>query len=368
MKVAFIYLGRRGGGPVYSLEIAKRLAKQTDLLAIISKQTENLGYWRKSDISVSSISTYSNSFQFLFSFLNFRKFIKISKQIKDFSPDVIYYPFFHFWIPIINFLLPNIPKVYTSHDPVLHRGEYNLLMEIFQNSAIKKSKRVIVLSKVFRNLIHKKNKIPLEDIDVIPHGVFNHYSEISNFETINKEKIPHAPTILFFGRIIKYKGLDILLRAFPLIKREIPGAKLLIVGDGDLSPYKKILANLKDITIKNRWIKDNEVAKFFYQSDISVCPYIEASQSGVIPLAYSFKMPVVASEVDGLKEQVDNNLTGFLVSPKNHVQLAKVCTLLLKDDKKRKSMGENGYKKANEEWSWDKISEMVLESLKKSIN
>lgn len=366
MKIALIYFGRKGGGPVYSLEIAKELAKKTDLLAFISRQTENLKFWQKSGVHLYQVSTYTNFLGFLLSLFNFKKFFLIFKKIKSFSPDIIYYPFFHPWFPIINLLFPRVPKVFTVHDPILHKGERNFFLIFLQNITIKKCQRIIILSNIFRKTLVAKN-VPEENIDVIPHGIFDYYKKFREGEILKEEEL-HPPTILFFGRIIEYKGLNLLLKAFSLIKKEIKEAKLLIVGEGDLNRYKTPLKELKDIKVENRWIKDEEIGGYFSGIDLLVCPYIEASQSGVIPIAYMFKIPVVATEVGGLEEQVNHGITGFLVSPNNPEELAKACINLLKDREKAKQMGENGFKKAFQEWNWETISEKVFQALKKTTN
>lgn len=363
MRVALVYLGRKGGGPVYSLEIAKRLKEKVNLFCVVSSQIENFEFWQRNNLNIYSIDTYNNFLSFFISLLNFKKFFCFYKIIKNFNPDVIYYPFFFYWLPIVNFLFPKIPKVYTVHDVILHKGEKSLLMDIIQKKTIKKSKRVIILANIFKENIVALGKKG-EDVDIIPHGIFDYY-----FKNFSQEKILHPPTILFFGRILKYKGLEIILKAFPLIKKEIPNCRLLIVGKGNLKPYEKFLQKkISDIIIENKWIEEKELAKYFLQSDILVCPYLEASQSGVIPIAYAAKMPVVATRVGGLIEQVDNGITGFLVEPKDYLSLAQKIIFLLKNKKEMQLMGENGFLKAQKEWNWDIIAEKILDSLRKTIN
>jgi glycosyltransferase involved in cell wall biosynthesis len=378
MKVALVYFGRRGGGPVYSLEVAKGLNKKADLdlFCFISNNIENHDFWQKRQLKVFDVFTYKNTFGFILSFFNLSKFLKIYKKIKDFSPDVIYYPFFHPWDPIINLFFPRIPKVFTVHDPVFHKGEKSFFLEFLQNLAIKKAKRVIILSCSFKNVLERKG-VSSESIDVIPHGIFDYYQEFQSsksqpFSQFLKEKEKEAPTILFFGRIKKYKGLENLLEAFPKIKNKIPQIRLKIVGDGDLEPYKKIIEHLKeeykgDIEIKNEWIKDEDIDKNFNIKGLSCFPYIEASQSGVIPTSYAYKVPVVATKVGGLEEQVEDGKTGRLVPPNDPEQLAEACIEILRNPEKMKQMGEEGYKTAKEKWNWEVITEKILQSLKKAV-
>lgn len=366
LKVALIYLGRKGGGPVYSLEVAKRLSNQTELLSIISSQTEDLGQWQTAQLRLHKINTYNSAVGFFFSLLNLPKFYRLYRTIKSFSPNVIYYPFWHLWLPFINLLFPKIPKVYTCHDPILHSGENRIWFNWLQDTVIKQSRRVIILSSVFREAV-KSRDINEKEIDVIPHGIFDYYQAVGQPNT-GQVVADHRPTILFFGRILPYKGLDLILRALPLIKAEAPLVRLLVAGSGDLKPYQQLIEqNKESVEIVNEWIPDEQVAKYFRQSDILVCPYRDASQSGDIPIAYAFKMPVVATKVGGLIEQVDDQQTGFLVPAGNVESLAQACMKLLQDSDLRAKMGEQGYKKAKEEWGWDRVSQLVLQSLKLAI-
>lgn len=361
MRIALIYLGRKGGGTVYSLEIAKALNIKEDVLAVISSQVENLNLWGSSGIKILKVSTFNNKWQVIPSTLNIIKFINLTKQIKKFNPDIIYYPMGHIWIPILNLFLKKIPKVMTLHDPILHTGEDNFFWKLLQKIEIKQSDRFIILSNIFTNYLKKKG-ISIEKIDVIPHGEFSYYSKYKISKAANKK-----PTILFFGRISQYKGLDILLKAFPIIKKEISECRLIIAGNGDIKPYKQLMIGLKDIIVFNQWIKDEETASYFGQADLIVLPYKDATQSGIIPIAYSMKLPVVTTNVGGLPEQVQDGRDGLLVNPCDEKDLAIACIRLLSNPILAKKMGEEGYKKAMIDWSWENIGNKIIKSFEKTV-
>jgi len=158
-----------------------------------------------------------------------------------------------------------------------------------------------------------------------------------------------------------------LISAFPLIKKKIPEAKLLIVGEGDITPYKSKLSELQDVEVVNRWVSDEEVARFFLKSSVVVLPYTDATQSGIIPIAYMFKVPVISTKVGGIPEQIEDGKTGILVSPGDHIELANACIKILSDSSLSSSLAENGYRKVIEEWNWDRISEMVLNVFKMTL-
>lgn len=365
MRVLLVYLGRKGGGAVYSLEIAKALNKKIDVLALISSQVENLNDWLSIGIPIVKMNTFESEsiLNVTLSTLNLKKFKQLKKKIERFDKiDVIYYPMIHIWTPIINSIFKNIPKAITIHDPKPHLGEGNFLLNLIQELSIKQAQRLIVLSKAFVDMIARKG-IPLERIDVIPHGNFTYYTQgkRKNYNSI-------AKTILFFGRIREYKGLNILLKAFEIIKQKENNVRLLIVGDGDLAPYRGLIEKVKDVEIVNRWIKNDEVAQFFLNADIVVLPYVDASQSGVIPLAYSFGLPVIASRVGGIPEQVEDGITGFLVNPRDERDLANKCLMLLQNIQLLKEMSEKAYIKAQNEINWEHIASLLIESFNKMKN
>ncbi|MFC2105533.1 glycosyltransferase family 4 protein [Candidatus Bipolaricaulota bacterium] len=361
MRVALIYLGRRGGGATYSLEVAKALAQKAEILTVISRQAWNLDAWRETNLRLVMIPTYHSVWGLVPSTLNLRKHIALRKQIQRFDPDVLYYPMLHLWTPLINWLLPAVPKIATIHDPVLHQGERSPVIGMLQRSAVSQATRIVILSQAFVKTMERQG-VPRERIDVIPHGEFSYYSGGSN--SLNSER--HPPTLLFFGRISKYKGLEVLLSAFPLVKKQVPEARLLVVGNGDLGPYEKQLTELRDVDVVNRWVKDDEVAAYFRQADLLVVPYTDASQSGVIPIAYTFRVPVVATRVGGIPEQVEDGKTGLLVTSGNASQLAEASVRLLTDSAWAAKLGQAGYEKAMQEWSWEHVSDQVLASLGKA--
>lgn len=355
MRIALIYLGRRGAGTVYSLELAKALVKKAEVLAVISRQVSNLEAWRKSGLSLLEVYTYHNIWEFIPSTLNLGRHLTLRRHLQRFKPDVLYYPMLHPWTSLVNWMVPNVAKVITLHDPMLHQGERSPLLLLLQRIAMKQASRVILLSQSFIDLVEGQG-VPRELISVIPLGEFSYYlRDAKTSTTIIRKK----PTLLFFGRIFAYKGLDVLLAAFPLIKKRIPEVKLLIVGVGDLRSYTTQLTNLPNVTVINRWIPDDEVASYFREADVLVMPYTDASQSGVIPIAYMFKVPVVAARIGGLSEQVDDGKTGLLVSAGNILELANACVKLLSNPAWAAALGEAGYQKATTEWSWERVAERV---------
>jgi glycosyltransferase involved in cell wall biosynthesis len=134
--------------------------------------------------------------------------------------------------------------------------------------------------------------------------------------------------LLFFGYVRKYKGLDILLRAFKGIKEKFPEMKLLVAGEFYDNPdeYFKIIRenNIEDdVKVVNQYIPNEGVYKYYSAADLVVQPYRSATQSGILNVAYGFLKPVVVTRVGGLEEFVDNEKTGIIVEPESSDEIIK---------------------------------------------
>lgn len=118
--------------------------------------------------------------------------------------------------------------------------------------------------------------------------------------------------LLFFGRIDKYKGMGRMLRAYHLARSSGAVLPLVIAGKGALTEEESKLSHEGGVTLVNRFVTDGEMSWLFAHASAVVLPYIEASQSGVLVMAYHFGKPVVCSDVPGLSEFVDDGETGVL--------------------------------------------------------
>jgi len=166
-------------------------------------------------------------------------------------------------------------------------------------------------------------------------------------------------TILFIGRIEQYKGIKLLLDSFNEAKKQKKDLKLIIAGSGNILPYMEKIKNHEDsIELVNRWICDNEFEGIIKRSDFLVLPYLDASQSGIIPLAFAFSKPVITTNVGALSEQVPTG-TGILVDPEKN-QLTKAIIMMYNSPDLIIEYGQNAQKYANSELSWDKSANILL--------
>ena len=153
---------------------------------------------------------------------------------------------------------------------------------------------------------------------VIQHPLYSHFGERKDrIEAEEKLGLVHGKkNILFFGLIRTYKGLDILLEAFGMLPEEY---QLIIAGEpyGSFDRYQEIIDRLpnKDrISMNLKYIKDSEVTDYFSVADVAVLPYRSATQSGISSISYHFEVPMIVTDVGGLKETIGDRGTGLVAS------------------------------------------------------
>jgi len=166
-------------------------------------------------------------------------------------------------------------------------------------------------------------------IRVSPHPAYEHLNQpaFSKADAKAALGIQAERVVLFFGFIRDYKGLRYLIESLPLVRAKLD-VHLLIAGEvwGDAKPYHELISRLgmtASVTLIERYIPNEEVACYFAASDLVVIPYVSATQSGIVQLAYGFGKPVVVSRVGGLPEVVEDGVTGYLVPPRDSVSISK---------------------------------------------
>ncbi|CUS80113.1 Glycosyltransferase involved in cell wall bisynthesis [Candidatus Kryptonium thompsonii] len=173
---------------------------------------------------------------------------------------------------------------------------------------------------------------------------------------------PDEKILLFFGYIRGYKGLDLLLKSMKLVLSKFP-VKLLVAGEfyEDPKRYYKIVEEegIADFVIfKSEYIPNDEVKVYFCASDLVVLPYISATQSGIVQIAYNFNKPVIATNVGGLPEVVIDGETGFVVEPSSE-KLAEAIIKFFEWDL-AETFSKN-IENVKEKFSWEHLVQILEE-------
>lgn len=196
----------------------------------------------------------------------------------------------------------------------------------------------------------------------VPHPVYSIFPPaMSKKEARRLLGIDDERVILFFGFIRRYKGLHILLRAMPRIWEELP-VRLVIAGEfyEDEDASKRLIAEVNRgdlITLHDEFIPNEHVARFFCAADAAVLPYVTATQSGIVQIAYNYNIPVIVTKVGGLHEVVLDGLTGFTVPPEDPAAVAEAVLRFYRE--KREPAFARQIEVEKEKYSWDRLAETI---------
>lgn len=260
------------------------------------------------------------------------------------------------------------PLVITGWGADIFDSPQNILMGNLLKYSFKKADALTVLSKVTQR---EMLKLTDKKVELIPFGVdLNKFVPAKN-KTDNKI---HIGTIRTLSE--KY-GVEYLVRAFAELRSRHSTIHLDIVGDGPQREFLKNLANelkISDSVTFHGFVNQNNeferYIKLLNSFDIfAILSVLDSETFGVAAVeASACKIPVVATNVGGLPEVIDNENTGILVEPRNVKQTAAAIERLIKDAELRNKMGENGRKKVETEYNWQKNVEQMVELYKREIN
>ena len=207
-------------------------------------------------------------------------------------------------------------------------------------------------------------------VSVIPFGINNTAPVTGITRGQAKKKIgvsPEHKTALFFGQIAPYKGLEYLIDSFNNVATKDESYRLIIAGKvkrGHAAYWDGIQRKIAGSRFRNQIIEriehipDEEVELYFKAADVLVAPYINIFQSGVPFLAYSFGLPVIATDVGSLRRDIVEGRTGFVCQPKDSSDLAETIDKYFQSEVFRNLENRRLQIKeyANERYSWDKVA------------
>lgn len=363
MKIALVYLGRRGSGPAFSLQLAGALAKIGQVHAYISTFAANLSAWQESNLEFTALPTFESPSQALRYSLFPQRINQIVSEIEAFAPQVLVFCMFHPWNGMLQRRLPHIPSLVIVHDPQPHPGLLPRLHRLGEDYSLRAADIAMVLSHSLAPELARRG-VPSERVFATRHGLLSSSQERDSF-------VP-APLdqrhVLFFGRITEYKGLEILLPAWAHVQSAVLGAQLTIAGGGSLKLYQRWLKDLPDVEVINRWVDDQESRVLFRRTNLVVLPYTSASQSAVVLLAAEVGRAVIATRVGGLPEQIQDGQTGILIAPGNVKALSEALISLLRDPQRAQQLGQQLWFDYRKNFDWSHIADDVLAACQSAID
>jgi glycosyltransferase involved in cell wall biosynthesis len=309
MPVALVYWGRLGAGAALMREMVEAFAKDErfELYASASLQSE-LPPRIAAERNL-SIETFGGPVSLLLRTLLLPLTLRrLMARMKAANIRAIVTVMPHIWGLPLQYAArrAGIRTVLILHDAEPHPGERRPLFDWLVRREVRRADRVVTLS----NFVADRS-IALNDIREF--RAIRLYHPIFAFACEGKGRTaPASPfRLLFFGRILPYKGVGILLEAFAILRATGVDCELRIVGRGEIDAPGEVMAQ-PGLTIERGWVDPAAIAAILSWADAMVLPYLEASQSGVIAAAYGAHLPVVATPVGGLTEQVADGRTGLL--------------------------------------------------------
>jgi glycosyltransferase involved in cell wall biosynthesis len=309
MRILLWYWGRRGGGAQFTLGLASELAGRPGigLSLSLSAQGELVDGFRALGAPIDMVQTYRGLGGFATGLL---RVPGLARRLVDQArgADLVISGMTHTWTPLVAPALAKagIRFVPVVHDAAPHPGDpalawgWRLRRELgAARAAVALSDAVAgTLARVAPGLPVVRMALPalLQGAAVLPR------SRGAGFR------------LLFFGRLRAYKGLDLLRDAFRAFRATHPGATLRVVGEGDAESCAPGLSALPGVTVESRWVAEDSIAALLAEADAVVLPYREASQSGIAPQALAMGVPVVATPVGGLLEQVRDGQGGVVAA------------------------------------------------------
>lgn len=354
------YLTRIGLNSIESLDFGEELTPHHGILKI--SQANRLYKYLNSEIGVYIIPIYRRHAKFekilvgylprIANYLRKKKFIKLL-LCKKYDRIILIDHFDDG--QILNSLRKSNVKIVTSY----HEIYTSLLGNNFKKGVIKSLNAgcpVIVHCNHIKDDIINKTGIPNIEhrVNVIRVGPFE-----SLFQYADGKEIPGIGEnyFLFLGRITTYKGLKVLYDAMEEISTQW-NIKVVIAGNG-FDPIMKKMKKNKNYVLINRYIQNDEMVWLVNHCRAIVCPYLAASQSGLMPLAFAYNKPIVSTKVGAFPEVIEDGVTGYLSERISGAAFAKALKRCIENE--NKFTGIPLPKSVN----WEFISSQVMELLYK---
>ena len=312
------------------------------------------------------------------------KLLKLAEHTRDMArlvtecekrkPDIIHFQ----WLPVpmidrryLAKLRRIAPLVLTLHNTTTFHGSLvqRLHQEIGFGAIFQHLSGLIVHTEFSKRMVIERGWLPAEKVHVVPHGVLDYYRSIAAPPPAlapGSDAEPAEPTVLFFGAIEHYKGVDLLIRAFAALPRDMQAtSRMCIAGKPgmDVSGLRELASSL-GIEQRTNWIlrfvSEEEIPMLFGSAAVVVLPYREIDQSGVLMTAIAFDKPIIASRVGGLAETIRDNVHGRLFQAGDVPSLTAAMAEILGQPERRRDM-ERAVRRLRESLSWENSAGRTIE-------
>src|SRR5262245_5183722 len=330
-RIMFHYWGRRGAAQQLTLEVARAALAEPEIATTISvsRQGELFGAFKEFGSALVAFDTFSSNLGALSSswripLIRRRMYDELRGRRIEAVIDLM--P--HVWSPFVTAVIRRAGALYVPivHDAMPHPGDRTGWANWLIGRSTANADLVITLSDAVARELLSSGRVERPKLRTL------FLPDLSYFRGRAGRGCQRSTPkrLLFLGRIIKYKGLSLLLDALEILRKENVTVTLGVFGEGDIGEDCPRLL-MFDAEVVNRWLTSDEIADVLARFDVVVLPYLEASQSGVAATAFGAGLPVVATPVGALVEQVTHGHNGILAQSCSAVDLALAIRLLVLD-------------------------------------
>ncbi|MFH1770947.1 MAG: glycosyltransferase family 4 protein [archaeon] len=377
MKIAMLipsFPPINGGAEIGAFELCKELVKKGHQVTVLTPRIKH-SFKKKETLDKVNIIRFKSGkgpFNVLYSY------IYVGRLLKKIKPDFLNIQYILpsglggvYWakklkIPVITTLIGW--DVYDPHIKVPS------VLNPFIKRALKRSDWVATSSTFVKNIVHKK--FDIEKVQVITYGIdTDRFNPQNDGKDVRKKYGVKDDEVLIstIQRLDVRKGIQYFIKAIPLIIKQVKKEKIkfMIVGDGPERDNLKQEAKkqgLQDKIIFTGNIPNAEVTKYYAACDIFAFHSLHEGFGIVLIEALSTGKPVVTTIAGGTTDIVEDGVNGFLVKPKRPKDFADRVVRLVEDEKLRQKFGENGRKKAVDQFIWSKIADKYLKTYEKIIS
>jgi glycosyltransferase involved in cell wall biosynthesis len=370
MKIAFLspFYPYRGGIAQFSDSLYESLKKNHEVKAFsFKRQYPKLFFPGTSQFVLKDdIKRDVNAVMILDS-INPLTYKKTAKRIIENKPDLVLISYWMpFFAPSLGCVAHSLKKKHLKIISILHNvipHETRLGDRALSKFYMRQSRGFVILNEQSKyDLLSLK---PDAKFIVHPHPLYSHYGNKYDIN-VAREKltIPNdKKVVLFFGFIRDYKGLDLLIEAF----NELDDSYLLlIVGEvyGGFEKYQQLIEKYSlqgRISLHKEYVPDADIPLYFSAADVCVLPYRSGTQSGIISIAYHFELPVITTDVGGLKEMVQDGKTGFIVPELSPKSISENIKKYFDPEAGFKSKFQKNIIEYMSYYSWDNFATALLE-------
>ena len=296
--------------------------------------------------------------------------VQAARRIESFAPDLLLLQWWvPFWAPVWWSILWLVrrqarPRVlFISHNVLPH--EASRVDRFLARRVLGQGDAIVVHSRRDRDDLLRL--LPGADVRVTAHPTYEVFAQAASSPTEARRTLgldDETRVILFFGFVRAYKGLHYLIEALPRVLVHLD-AHLLVAGEfwDDPAPYRERIRFLGldgRVTLVDRYVPNEEVGAYFAAADLVALPYLDATQSGVVQIAFGFGVPVVTTTVGGLVETVQDGATGFLVPPGDSEALAAAILRYFQED--LGPIFRTNIRAQRDRFSWERLV-MLIEEL-----